>query len=91
MIRLAVSLNDLSIVKDFNGGWLSVKDEIWIEQEKCIRDEFLYYVLDCRSMLIDLRLSLCGNKNLHLPSDTISGRKCRIGGIAEIIIKNSQK
>ena len=34
-----------------------------------------FFLLDCRKMLIDIRLSLVGGENLDLPSDAISETK----------------
>ena len=85
MIFFCAEYKDLSILRDLNGGWISVKDQIWLEQAQINKDKLLYMFSDCHTVLIEIRQSLCQSP-LKLPSDAITKRN-NICGVAEIIKK----
>lgn len=66
---------DLSLL----GHPLTSQDLLWLDEAQKIEDRFKFYLLDCRKMLIDIRISLCGSDNLNLPSEETGRKRSLIG------------
>ena len=85
LIIFCTDHHDFSFLREYNRGYLTVKDQIWLRQAQINKDKFYFLLADCHSLLIELRCSLCSSP-LKLPSDSITKRSM-VDGVADIIIK----
>jgi hypothetical protein len=74
-VILCQRYRDLSLL----GHQLTSQDLLWLDEAQKIEDRFKFYLLDCRKMLIDIRISLCGSDNLNLPSEETVRKRSLIG------------
>jgi hypothetical protein len=85
LIIFCADHHDFSFLREKNGGILTARDQIWLEQAQMNKEKIHFLLADCHSLLLEIRCSLCSSP-LKLPSDAITKRN-HVCGVADIIIK----